>query len=138
MLLFIWQKEGEYLTINERIKFLRKEVLHKTQDEFASHLKISRSNLGSIEIGRVNVTDRVVSEICQEFDINEEWLRTGSGEMKAELSKEDYIVDFVSRILKTQDDSFKKRYISMLSRLDERGWTALEQVATTMGSLKKD
>lgn len=126
------------MNINERIKYLRKEVLHVTQDEFASRLQISRSNLGSIEIGRVNVTDRVISEICREFDINEEWLRTGCGEMKVELSKEDYIVDFVSRILKSQDDSFKKRYVSMLSRLDEEGWEALECVATAMGQLKKD
>ena len=45
---------------------------------------------------------------------------------------------FVARVLKTKDDSFKKRYISMLSKLDERGWEALEQVATSMGLLKED
>lgn len=124
--------------INDRIKYLRKEVLHITQDEFASKIQISRSNLGSIEIGRVNVTERVISDICKNFDINEEWLRTGNGKIKVELSKEEYIVDFISRILKSKDDSFKKRYISMLSRLDENGWEALERVATAMQQLKED
>ena len=123
--------------INDRIKYLRKEVLHITQDEFASKIQISRSNLGSIEIGRVNVTERVISDICKNFDINEEWLRTGNGKIKVELSKEEYIVDFISRILKSKDDSFKKRYISMLSRLDENGWEALERVATAMQQLKR-
>ena len=42
----------------ERIKYLRKECLHKTQAEFSKSIKISRSNLGSIEIGRINVTDQ--------------------------------------------------------------------------------
>lgn len=126
------------MLINDRIKYLRKEVLHITQDEFSSKIQISRSNLGSIEIGRVNVTERVISDICKSFDINEEWLRTGNGEIKSELSKEEYIADFVSRVLKSKDDSFKKRYISMLSRLDEKGWEALEQVASAMGQLKED
>lgn len=112
--------------------------MHITQDEFASKIQISRSNLGSIEIGRVNVTERVISDICKNFDVNEEWLRTGNGKIKVELSKEEYIVDFISRILKSKDDSFKKRYISMLSRLDENGWEALEHVATAMQQLKED
>lgn len=50
-----------------------------TQEEFASSIKISRSNLGSIEIGRITLTDRVISDICEKFDINESWLRTGEG-----------------------------------------------------------
>lgn len=65
----------------ERIKNLRKEVLQKTQEEFSSVIKISRSNLGSIEIGRINVTSRVISVICTEYDVNEEWVRTGDGKM---------------------------------------------------------
>ncbi len=126
------------MIVNDRIKYLRKEVLHITQDEFASKIQISRSNLGSIEIGRVNVTERVISDICKNFSVNEEWLRTGSGKIKVELSKEEYIADFISRILKSKDDSFKKRYISMLSRLDENGWEALERIAAAMQQLKED
>lgn len=138
MLRFVYQKEGDWLIVNDRIKYLRKEVLHITQDEFASKIQISRSNLGSIEIGRVNVTERVISDICKNFSVNEEWLRTGSGKIKVELSKEEYIADFISRILKSKDDSFKKRYISMLSRLDENGWEALERIAAAMQQLKED
>lgn len=67
------------MTINERIKYLRKNILHLTQEEFAPKLRVSRSNLGSIEIGRTNATDRVIQDICSEFNVNEEWLRTGAG-----------------------------------------------------------
>lgn len=69
------------MNVYERIQMLRKEYLKLTQEEFASKIKISRSNLGSIEIGRISVTDRVVNDICLSFGVNEVWLRTGCGEM---------------------------------------------------------
>lgn len=67
------------MTINERIKYLRKNILHLTQEEFAPKLRVSRSNLGSIEIGRTNVTNRVKEDICSEFNVNMEWLESGQG-----------------------------------------------------------
>ena len=126
------------MEIHERIKYLRKDILKLTQQEFSDSLKISRSNMGNIEIGRIAVTDRVICDICEKFKINEEWLRTGNGNMYIELSKEEYITDFISSILKNKEDSFKKRYVAMLSKLDEDGWEALEKVAIAMGSIKKD
>ena len=126
------------MEIHERIKYLRKDILKLTQQEFSDSLKISRSNMGNIEIGRIAVTDRVICDICEKFNINEEWLRTGNGSMYIELSKEEYIAAFISSILKNKEDSFKKRYVTMLSKLDEDGWEALEKVAIAMGSIKKD
>lgn len=65
------------MTTNERIKYLRKELLDKTQQDFSSMILISRSNLGNIETGTVEVTDRVISSICEKFNVNENWLRNG-------------------------------------------------------------
>ena len=97
------------MNINERIKYLRKNILDLTQQEFSEALNISRSNLGNIEIGRISVTDRVISDICSKFHINEEWLRTGEGEIKAELSRATSIAEFIGRVLKSKEDSFQKR-----------------------------
>ncbi len=69
------------MTISERVKFLRKEILNLNQDEFSKKLGISRSNVANIEVGRINITDRTISDICREFNISEEWLRNGTGEM---------------------------------------------------------
>lgn len=66
------------MEIYERIKFLRKQKLHMTQDEFSSQIRISRSNLGSIEIGRVNVTERVLDDICNAFNVDRNWLLNGT------------------------------------------------------------
>ncbi len=72
------QKDGEQL-LNLRIKEIRNEF-QMTQQQFANRLGIKRSNVGKYETN-VNIpSDAVISLICKEFNINEEWLRTGTGE----------------------------------------------------------
>jgi len=68
-------------TIHERIKYLRKKELKITQDIFAKSINVSCSNIGSIEIGRINVTDRIIHDICSTYNVNEEWLKNGIGEI---------------------------------------------------------
>lgn len=71
------------MTPNERIRILRKE-LGLTQVEFASKIRLSQNHLTGIETGKRNLTDPVSKLICNEFDVNEQWLRTGEGDMFTE------------------------------------------------------
>lgn len=74
--------------MNERIKKLRK-ILDLTQQEFGDRLGIKRNTIATYESGRNDPIDAVVSLICKEFNVNEEWLRDGVGEMfKAEPTNE--------------------------------------------------
>lgn len=66
--------------MKDRIRLLRKS-LDLTQQEFANRLSIKRGAVANYEIGRNIPSDSVVSLICREFNVNEEWLKTGSGEM---------------------------------------------------------
>lgn len=111
------------MQVNNRISLLRKEHLDLTQKQFASRIKISRSNLGSIEIGRINVTDRVIEDICSEFNVNENWLRHGQGEMfiqPNELSLDEYasknnLTELELDIIKgymTLDNKLRKKLMS--------------------------
>lgn len=68
--------------MNERIKELRKR-LNLTQQQFADRLGIKRNTIANYEIGRNAPVDTVLSLICREFSVNEEWLRNGTGEMFA-------------------------------------------------------
>lgn len=65
---------------NQRIRKIRKE-LDLTQQEFAERIGVSRANIGKYETGVSEPSAAVLSLICREFDIREEWLRTGEGEM---------------------------------------------------------
>ena len=69
------------MTINERIRHLRKDELDLTQSEFASKLGLKQAGVSAIERDSVAVTDRTVKAICMVFNVREEWLRTGEGEM---------------------------------------------------------
>ncbi|MBP2631440.1 MAG: Cro/Cl family transcriptional regulator [Firmicutes bacterium] len=66
--------------INERVKKFRLSSNLK-QGEFALKIGIRQSSLSDIENIRVNVSDRVIKDICLSFNANEYWLRTGEGEM---------------------------------------------------------
>lgn len=124
--------------MKDRIRALRKDNLHLTQESFGAPLGLTRANIANIEAGRISVTDRVVISICEKYNVSEEWLRYGRGEIFQELTIEEEIAEFVGRVLKDKDDSFKKRYIEMLSKLDDSGWEALEVVANTFLKAEKD
>ncbi len=66
--------------ISNRVKEIRTN-LGLNQSDFAEKIGIKQAGLSAIEKGIRNVTDRVISDICREFNVNEEWLRNGNGEM---------------------------------------------------------
>ena len=70
-------------TIGERLKILRKE-LKLTQIDFGGRIAVSQGHLTAMENGKRDVTDKTLKVICMEFHVNEEWLRTGEGEMFSE------------------------------------------------------
>jgi transcriptional regulator with XRE-family HTH domain len=120
----------------ERIKILRK-TLKLTQQAFAESLGVSRDTIANVEGGRIEIKDIFILSICREFDVNENWLRTGEGEMFIELSRDEQIAEFVGRTLSTESESFKKRFIAMLAKLDESDWETLEKIALEL-TQKKD
>lgn len=66
--------------MNDRMSELRK-YLHLTMESFGEKLGVTRSAISNIESGKRNLTDQMVLSICREFNVNEDWLRTGAGEM---------------------------------------------------------
>lgn len=81
------------MTINERIKFLRKEK-GLTQKTLASTLGITQSGVSFLEQEGSSASDQTIKLICTVFGVREEWLRAGEGEMysSAELFSLDRFV----------------------------------------------
>lgn len=71
------------MSINERVREVRR-TLGLTQKDFGKKLAIAQSYLTNIETGRREVTEKIQKLICLQFDVNEDWLRTGQGEMFTE------------------------------------------------------
>ena len=91
--------------MNERIKQLRK-ALDLTQQEFADRIGMKRNSIANYEIGRNTPIDAVIVSICREFYVNEEWQRTGEGEMFCEIKSND-IIAMASRLLGEKDPMFE-------------------------------
>lgn len=111
--------------MKDRIKELRKK-LDLTQQSFADKLGVKRNTVGQWECGINPLTDQTILSICREFNVSEEWLRTGEGGMFIELGKDALIENFIGDLLRDEEDSFKRRLISGLAALDETGWEILE------------
>jgi len=114
--------------LNERLKLLRKE-LHITLDQFGERVGVTKSAISNIENGNRSLTEQMIKSICREFDVDEEWLRNGTGSMFIERTRDEEIAKFIGTIQSVDDDSFMKKFISMLAKLDESEWKLLEKMA---------
>lgn len=120
--------------MHERIKALRK-ALGLTQSDFAERIGSVQNTITGYETGRRVPSNQVISLICREFNVDERWLRTGDGDMFIARSRSQEVTEFVGQVLQGEEDNFKRRFISVLSRLNEDDWAVLEKMATEM---KKD
>ncbi len=66
--------------MEKRIKKIRK-TFDLTQQEFAERIGVKRNTVATYEMGKSKPSDSALSLICREFNVNEEWLRTGIGQM---------------------------------------------------------
>ena len=113
--------------MNERIKKLRKQ-LHLTQDEFGNKLGVANSSISNIEKNRYGITDQMIKLMVKEFGVNENWLRTGEGEMFPEFDRADAIAKLADDIMTEVPDSFKSRLVTALAQMTDEQWKVLEDI----------
>lgn len=98
--------------MNERIKELR-IALNLTQDAFARRLGVKRNTIGNYETGNRVPSEQSIFSICREFNVNEEWLRNGTGEMFNELSQDEELAYIVGQALPQAPDFIKDTFIAL-------------------------
>lgn len=114
--------------IGDRISQIIK-TLNIKQVDFAEAIKVNQSYISQLVVGKRVPSDRTISYICNEFDVNEEWLRTGEGSMFIERTKDEELSYLIGKLLSEEEDSFKKRLIAALLKLDESEWATVEKIA---------
>ena len=91
--------------MNNRVKEIR--IAHNlNQVDFGQRIGLSKFAISNYENGKQSITDRSIADICREFNINEEWLRNGTGDMfKPKNDNLDYMVGkYGDKLTKTQKD----------------------------------
>lgn len=79
--------------INERIREIR-EYLKLSRNDFGERLGLSGDSINNLERGRVVIKDFIIKLISQEFNVDENWLRTGEGSMfTLELDEDTMLVE---------------------------------------------
>lgn len=123
--------------MNERIKAVR-TALGLSQQEFAEKIGIKRGAVANYEVGRNEPIDAVVSLICKTYNVNENWLRTGEGEMFIQISRDQEIMDFVADTMQDDKDNFRRRFLLALARLPEERWADIEDFACQITAENKE
>lgn len=114
--------------MNERIKLIRLE-LRLNQSEFGEKIGLGQAGVSAIEKGIRSITDRNIQIICEKFNVSEEWLRTGNGEMFNPYD-EDSELEYMIGVLGAENDKIKTKLITfMLKQMqDEKRWKIIKEM----------
>lgn len=133
------------MTRGERVKEVRKS-LNLTMEQFGNKLGVTKVAISNIEKEKRNLTEQMSRAICREFNVSEEWLKTGEGEMYQQLSEDEEIAGIVSDLLEEgKDNAFygiileiAKTY-NELSPASQKVLTeAAEKLADNLAKKKRD
>lgn len=105
--------------MKDRIKEIRKDA-NQIQDVFADHLGLTKNYISLLESGNRVPSDRTISDICREYNVNETWLRTGNGNMHDPMTLSQEIASIAANMMKEVEPSKKTRIIRAVSRLNEQ------------------
>lgn len=112
------------MTMNYEIgKRVRKIRLQKgiSQEQFGELIGIKKAAVSKIENGDNSLSRSNLISICKQFNINEEWLLYGKGEMFIPTSRENEIRAFFENALSSDTDLAKiqRKFINTLISLDK-------------------
>lgn len=113
-------------TINDRIALLIKD-LGITRSSFADRIRVSRPFVSELCSGVKQPSDRTIADIAREFGVSLAWLEDGEGEMYVKRSANEELGLLVANIMSDADDSFRKRFITLLMALPPENWGKIER-----------
>lgn len=114
------------MTEGQRVREVRKS-LGLTMEKFGASLGVGKTAISNIELGTRNLTEQMLLSICRVYNANEEWLRSGAGEMFVPMTRDEQIEEFFGDVLRDEEDDFRRRLISVLAKLTPDEWSLLEE-----------
>ena len=119
-------KEVLNLNLNSRLKEVRLN-LGLSQEYFGKKIGLTRSAVSKLETNSRGVTKQTIKTISREFNVNENWLKTGEGNMFIELSKSELAANVVGRLL-SEDDEFVQSVFIALGQMSKDEWAVIKKL----------
>ena len=114
--------------MHERIKELINSLGIK-KVEFSQRLNLSQPFVSELCSGAKSPSDRTILDICREFNVNEEWLRYGTGEMFLRRSRSEEISAFLGDVMAAEPDDIRVRLVNVMAHLTADDWAFLAKRA---------
>lgn len=122
---------------NTRLKAIR-DHFDLNQYEFGKRIGVTGATISRLESGVRTLTEAQILAIVREFGVDENWLRTGEGEMLRPVSRDTELAAFFGDLQSSTPD-FRHQLISVLSRLTVDEWAMLERKAKELlAEIQKD
>ena len=116
--------------MNNRLKKIRKE-LKLTQNELGEKIGITGATVSDIERGKLSLTDRNITLICEKLAVNEDWIRFGNGEMfRPELPLDENTVLLAN--LDMENNPKIKTFFEIFEQLDDKSKAVLLDLAKSL------
>ncbi len=113
--------------MNNRLHLIR-STLEMSQTEFGKHLGVSGAAISRLEKGERTITEQSIKAVCREFNVSENWLRTGEGKMFLR-DNGNQLAFWMGKVLGSEPDDFKKKLLYILMNLTESQWDTFEDFA---------
>lgn len=112
-------------SIGERIRYLRKNILGKSQKEFGEIIGLKSNSISCIETGTNAPTEQNLRAICREFGVSYLWLTEGKEPMQEPIDS-----DSMTRIdnIMAGENEFAKNLFREFAKLGDSEWRVLEKL----------
>ena len=104
--------------MKNRIKQIRKHF-NLNQEDFGKRIGAKQSTVTAYECGNRVPMDVTITSICREIGVNEEWLRTGKGEMFLPKSRGQEIGEIVKAAAQHDPETAAKFFSSLLEEMSD-------------------
>ncbi|MDR0879508.1 MAG: helix-turn-helix domain-containing protein [Clostridioides sp.] len=107
------------MQIGERLKQIRIEK-GISQQEMAERLRLSRTAISGYELGRRDISERMMEDICDIFNVNYNWFANGEGDMFYEMSDKDILLADALGVLGDTEDEDLIDLVIAICNLDNQ------------------
>lgn len=104
--------------MKDRIRELRKQK-KLSQAAFGEKLGVSRDVINNIELGRVEPKEILIRHLCEAFHLNDQWLRTGEGEMYTANTEKELFTEMLADALKNDNEDVRELIMSIFALKDD-------------------